>query len=198
MDTAESRAYWDDEAATFDNAPDHGLLAPETRVAWWSLLSGLLPTPPATVADLGCGTGSVAVLLAEHGFAVTGVDLSPRMVEAARRKADAIDADLEFVLGDASDPVLPREAFDVVFARHVVWALPEPAIALERWRALIAPGGRLVLVEGYWSTNAGLKATDLRRLVEPLVTAVEVVPLVDPALWGRQVTDERYAIVARF
>lgn len=58
------RAYWDRQAATFDEDPDHGLRDPLVREAWTSLLLPLLPPAPASVVDLGCGTGSLSVLLA--------------------------------------------------------------------------------------------------------------------------------------
>ena len=45
-------------------------------------------------------------------------------------------------------------AYDAVLARHVLWALPDPADALARWLGLLGPGGTLVLVEGHWSTGA--------------------------------------------
>jgi SAM-dependent methyltransferase len=57
------------------------------------------------VLELGSGTGRVALALAEAGFDVTGVDISPRMVEAARAKAQAagLDGRARFVVGDMAD-----------------------------------------------------------------------------------------------
>jgi SAM-dependent methyltransferase len=53
------------------------------------------------VLDIGCGTGAHALILAERGYSVTGVDLSASMLRVARRKADAAGAEIEFVEGDA-------------------------------------------------------------------------------------------------
>ena len=125
-----------------------------------------------------------------------GVDLSPRMVDAARAKSAAHAADVTFVVGDAADPPV-EGAFDVVLARHVVWALPDPSAALGRWRSLLTGDGRFVLVEGVWGTGAGLAAPALQALVEPHAVHVEVRHLSDPALWGRPVDDERYLLTAR-
>lgn len=70
---------WDAEAEHFDDEPDHGLTTASIRDAWADLLRTYIPEN-RSVLDLGCGTGSLSVLLAEYGHAVTGVDLSPRML----------------------------------------------------------------------------------------------------------------------
>jgi SAM-dependent methyltransferase len=196
MNLDDVREEWDAEADAFDLEPDHGMLRPETREAWWTLLESLLPKAPARVADLGCGTGTVSVLLAEHGYEVTGIDLSPRMIDRARAKAQSAGLGMRFEVGNAGEPELEPGAFDVVFARHVVWALPDPTAALQRWAALLAPGGRFVFVEGFWSTGAGLRADALHALVAPVMRDVEVTPLPDPTLWGKVLDDERYALRA--
>jgi len=188
--------FWDAAAPTFDDEPDHGLRDPRTRTAWAARLAGWLPTGPWDVLDLGCGTGSLAALLAQAGHRVTGVDLSPEMVERARTKLDAAGLRATFVVGDAADP--PGDLMDVLLARHVVWALPDPRAALARWVSLVRPGGALVLVEGRWSTNAGITAAELAAVVGPLVSGFRVESLsAEEALWGGPVTDERYALVAR-
>ena len=87
--TEDVRAFWDAEAERFDEEPDHGLRDPAVRAAWGRLLTEYLPEPPADVLDLGCGTGSLTVLLAEAGHRVHGVDLAPNMIAAARTKVAA-------------------------------------------------------------------------------------------------------------
>lgn len=53
-----------------------------------------------TVLDLTCGTGSQVFFLAKHGYAVTGADISPALLEIARKKAHQKKLDLTFLLGD--------------------------------------------------------------------------------------------------
>jgi SAM-dependent methyltransferase len=193
----ETVALWDAEAPGFDDAPDHGLRDPEVREAWRTLLLAHLPPAPARVADLGCGTGTLSLLLAREGYDVSGVDLSPEMVTRAIAKAGTSpELPVSFAVGDASDPVLPPAAFDVVLSRHVLWALPDPAVGLRRWVDLLAPGGRLLLVEGSWSTGAGLTAAETRALVQSTGRTVAVRHLPDPVLWGREIEDERYLVVS--
>jgi hypothetical protein len=92
---------------------------------------------------------------------------------------------------------VPRASCDVVLGRHILWALPDPSAALERWIALLRDPGCLVLVEGRWVTGAGLTAAECQRLVRPLRDEVTITRLDDPALWGKPITDERYLLVSR-
>jgi SAM-dependent methyltransferase len=193
MTSRDDIALWDAEAEAFDEAADHGLRDPGVRAAWRSLLVSLVPAPPARVADLGCGTGTLSLLLADEGHAVDGVDFSPAMVTRARAKGEG-RRDVRFVVGDAAAPALVRAAYDVVLCRHVLWALPDPAAALRRWVDLLAPGGRLVLVEGRWFNGAGLSAAETVRLVEATGRPAELTLLAEPAYWGREITDERYVV----
>ena len=188
--------YWDEQASSFDEAPDHGLRDPAIRAAWASLLAPLIVPAPARVADLGCGTGSLAVLLAEAGHVVSGIDVAAGMIARARTKATAARVDAKFEVGDAMAPPWPRATFDVVLARHIVWALPDPALGLGRWLKLLRPGGRLVLIEGRWWTGAGLAADELLALVRAHGWTASVTPLPDADLWGGPISDERYLLVS--
>lgn len=188
---------WNAEAATFDEEPDHGLRDPVVREAWAARLEAWLPPHPGDLLDLGCGTGSLSLLASEQGHRVTGVDLSPPMVARARAKLAGRDA--VFLTGDAAQPPVGEQLFDAVLVRHVLWTLPDPARTLRHWRGLLRPGGRLVLVEGVWGTTSlvGIPADRLTALLTPLARDVRVERLSDDTrLWGRQVEDERYAVVA--
>lgn len=186
---------WDAEAPTFDDEPDHGLREPATRAAWLGLLTTHLPPAPARIADLGSGTGTLSVLLADAGHLVDGVDFSPAMVERARAKAAGRDG-VTFTVADAAAPPLARSAYDVVLCRHVLWALPDPAAALARWAELLAPAGRLLLVEGFWHTGSGLRSAQTVDLVRRTGREAELHPLDDPVLWGGATGDERYLVVS--
>ncbi|MFF5109527.1 class I SAM-dependent methyltransferase [Streptosporangium sp. NPDC000509] len=221
MTSAESRpgasiaSFWDAFAASFDEEADHGLRDPAVKTAWAERLRSWMPASPADVLDLGCGTGSLSLVLAEQGHRPVGVDLAPLMIEQARRKLTAAGFDAAMMVGDASDP--PARAgtsFDVALSRHLLWTLPDPREALRRWIGLLRPGGRLVLVEGRWASAepgedqlyegksepmpwaGGVEAERLLATLRPLVDTARVEPLPDPVLWGRAIQDERYAVVA--
>jgi len=158
--TDEIRDFWDVDAATYDNSPSHYPQRPQEQAAWAATLRRLLPEPPATVLDMGAGTGFLSLLLAAQGYGVTAADFAPGML--ARLKAKAADRELAInvVETDAVHP--PAGAFDAVIERHLVWTLPDPAAALAAWHA-VAPDGRLILIEGSW-TGRGAAATDQLRL----------------------------------
>ncbi|MFK5647006.1 class I SAM-dependent methyltransferase [Ornithinimicrobium sp. LYQ121] len=69
------------------------------------LLLDVLPSAPARVAELGCGTGTLTRLLTDAGYGVGGFDFSPEMIRRARVKVP----EAQFVVGDAASPALdPR------------------------------------------------------------------------------------------
>jgi SAM-dependent methyltransferase len=195
---SDDRRIWDAAAERFDDEPDHGLRDPRVRQAWAIRLRSWLPAEPSAVLDLGCGTGSLALLATEQGHQVTAVDSSPRMVDLARHKL--ADTDARVLVGDAVRPPVVAGGFDVVLVRHVLWALPDPAAVLRGWVRLLRPGGRLVLVEGRWGDShpVGISADTLAGLAAPLGGATVIEQLGrDAELWGRPVGDERYAAVVR-
>ncbi len=201
--------YWSEYAERFDDDPDHGLHDPSVRRAWAEHLERWIASPAQRIADLGCGTGSLCLLLAEQGHTVTGVDLSPRMIERANDKRAGAPGTVQLVVADAGDPPLGLAAFDVVLCRHVLWTLPDPDDALRRWRSLLKPDGRLIAIEGHWFEpageqpsgaapwNGGVSAGTLLTALDPLFGQLEHVPLSGlEELWGGPVTDERYAVIA--
>jgi len=202
--------YWNDYAGAYDDVPEHGLGDLATHEAWRLLLERWLPTQPSDVADLACGTGSLTALVAGLGHRVVGVDLADNMVQRARAKTVKFAEQVTITLGDASRPPIHPASVDVILARHILWTLPDPQATIACWRLLLRPGGRFLLVEGRWRSMGdqgytddghmpwagGVRAVDLVTVIEPLVQRIEVVPLTDPVLWGEEVVDERYLLVA--
>lgn len=190
--------YWDDLAGTFDDEPDHGLHAPAVREAWYKLLEEWVGGSQANVFDIGCGTGSLSLLLSQMGHRVTGADWSPAMLVRARAKTVTVEGYTTFFAMDATEPALTAGCFDVVLCRHLLWALPDPERVLQSWAQLLAPGGRLVLIEGFWHTGGGLHAGEIVKALPPSLKDVQVQDLSrQPLLWGREITDERYCVIAR-
>jgi ubiquinone/menaquinone biosynthesis C-methylase UbiE len=143
------RSHWDDRATTFDAEADHGVHSRDQREAWVSLLSGIAGPEPRRALDVGCGTGVLTLMLAEMGHTVTGVDFAPRMLRIAEQKSRRAGLAVRFRLENVT-ALSDRDAtYDLVIARHVIWALPNPALGAREWLRVLRPGGRLVLIEGY-------------------------------------------------
>jgi ubiquinone/menaquinone biosynthesis C-methylase UbiE len=94
------------------------------------------------VLELGCGAGDLSVQLLRRGARLTAVDLSPGMVELARRRAP----EARFLVAPAEDTGLPDESFDRVVGKWVLHHLDVEAAAREA-RRLLRPGGRAVFFE---------------------------------------------------
>lgn len=84
----------------------------DTGVAFYAALAQEAGGP---VLEIACGTGRVAVPVARRGFAVTGLDVVPGMLEVARSKAEAAGVPARWVEGDARDFDLGEERFRLVF-----------------------------------------------------------------------------------
>jgi len=145
--------YWTERAPAYDAYQQR----PERRdldvEVWGRVWAAALPAAPADVLDVGTGSGHVARLLAGLGHRVTGIDLSPGMLEIAVRHAASDPAPPRFLLGDAVDPDLPAGSFDAVVGRYVMWTLRDPEVAVARWVRLLRPGGVVAMADSLWFTD---------------------------------------------
>jgi len=101
------------------------------------------------VLDVGCGTGEHAMLAASHGHQATGIDMSPKAIEIARRKAAARGLDVRFVVHDALDlGGLGEIRFDTVVdsALFHVFGDEERTRYAASLRQVVPPGGRYFMI----------------------------------------------------
>ena len=109
-------------------------------------LARLRPRPGERVLDVGCGTGVLlqALLEAQPAVEATGVDPVPAMlVQAGKRLQDSV----VLVRAWADDLPFPDGAFHAVVCNSAFHYFPHPAAALAELHRVLAPGGRLVLVD---------------------------------------------------
>ena len=116
------------------------------------LVAELEGLTPGRALDLACGEGRNSVWLAEHGWAVTGVDFSTVGLDKARRLADARHVSVQWERADVTEYQPPAEGFDLVIIMYL--HLPEASrqTAFHSAAGAVAPGGQLLVV-GHDSTN---------------------------------------------
>lgn len=99
------------------------------------------------ILDVACGTGTVALELARHGYSVVGVDVVEPLVRIARERRATVPAKLEFEhLDVAADPVPGAGTYDVVVSMHTLYWHPNPPALLEGCRRALKPGGHAVFL----------------------------------------------------
>lgn len=105
-----------------------------------------------SVLDVGCGTGTLAIVAKRHvgeAGTVCGIDASPEMIARARQKARRAGVNAAFDTGLAEAPPFPDDTFDVVLATFLLRHLPPDARAkpVRQMCRVARPGGRLLLVD---------------------------------------------------
>jgi SAM-dependent methyltransferase len=103
------------------------------------------PGPGDRVLDVGCGTGNAALLAAADGASVVGIDPEPALLHVAWHRANAGEADVDLVMGDATTLDLPDAHFSVVLSVFGVMYAPDHAAAARRMARCATAGARIVL-----------------------------------------------------
>jgi ubiquinone/menaquinone biosynthesis C-methylase UbiE len=112
------------------------------------LLENARPVPEDRVLDVGCGAGNMAVALAPLVAQVTGVDLTPAMLDQARRRqADAGCANIEWLQADVTALPFADGAFDLVMSRALLHHTAAPGRVLAEMRRVCAADGRLMVID---------------------------------------------------
>ncbi len=169
------RKRWSARARTYDKSPGHGIHSEQEKRVWLQILADALDHKTRLrVLDVGTGTGALALLLAEMGHEVFGIDLSDQMLARAREKAIKNNLKVEFRVGDAEAPPFEQESFDAIVNRHVLWTLPNPDSAVRAWKDLLKPGGMLAIIDGNWGGNKRTIPQKIWRIMAmPLVLITE-------------------------
>lgn len=148
--------YWDRRSQTYDrnvykyksqNAAEH---------LWKSILKTEIGTEKKNldILDVGTGTGFLALLFAELGHKVTGIDISKSMLEKSRCNAYKQKLAVNFMHGDAENLPFDDDSFDIVMNRYLLWTLPDPKTAVNEWGRVVKSGGKLILIDGRWHDPA--------------------------------------------
>ena len=118
---------------------------------WKRRLIALAATAPgARALDLATGTGDIAFALAANGARVIGLDISLRMIELAKRKADVAPAGTgmaQFLVGDMLALPFPPGSFDVVTTGYGLRNVPNLSTAIDEIGRVLTPGGQVLSLD---------------------------------------------------
>jgi ubiquinone/menaquinone biosynthesis C-methylase UbiE len=166
-------------------------------------LADILPPPPATVLDVGGGSGAIAVPLAAEGYRVTVLDPSAAMLDLAARRATDANVELRLVQGGVEELAeLAPGPYDAVCCHAVLLYLDDPGAHLAALRGVVAVGATLSLLEknrAALSMRPGLRgdyAEAIRVLDDPVAQGNLGIPnrarsvegwtaLLDASAWRR-------------
>jgi len=138
---------------------------------------GQLPLRLGEALEVGCGTGTFARLLAERCEDVLALDLSPRMVEAARSKAHP---NVEYLVADAASWEFPSGRFDCVVSIATLHHLPLGPM-LAKMRDALRPGGTLLVLDLYRAGTVADRVTG--ALAIPASRAIRLAKTGSMAEW---------------
>lgn len=143
-------------------------------------------SPGASLLDVACGSGQLALIAARRGARVTGVDIAANAIVAARGRANAEGLDVRFDEGDAEALPYPDASFDVVASLYGAMFAPRPELVTAELLRVCRPGGTIAM--GNWTREGFIGTmfkTFARFIAPPGMPA--------PVLWG----DER-TVTERF
>ena len=109
------------------------------------------------ILDVGCGAGYFEVLLGREGHEITGIDLTPEMIDRATTMIHREELDLSKVSAmvmDAEKPDFPDETFDLIVTRNLTWTLPHPIDAYREWFRVLKKGGILLNFDAEYAKGA--------------------------------------------
>ena len=117
---------------------DSGIAPPELR-------EYIAAHPPGRAIDLGCGTGTNALALAQNGWRVTGVDFIPKAIRAAKRKLKQATLEADLSVGDVTNLRGITGPFDLALDIGCFHGVEDRAAYLDELDRLLAPGGHWLM-----------------------------------------------------
>ena len=153
---SENKSYWTSRAASYSEV-NQLELSTRQRQKWSECLHAEIARrfpdrAPGSlrVLEVGTGPGFFAILLRELGYDVTAIDLTPAMLEEAKKNAGELAGEICWMEMNAEALDFADESFDVVVSRNLTWNLPHPGKAYAEWARVLKPGGLLLNFDANW------------------------------------------------
>jgi phosphatidylethanolamine/phosphatidyl-N-methylethanolamine N-methyltransferase len=164
-ETKQTRARYDRLAPLYDSMEylAERLGFSRWRPSLWQRVRG------PRVLELGVGTGKNFSYYPQD-MDITAIDISPKMIDRARKKAEREGTPVRLELGDAQDLHFPEGSFDTVVATFVFCSVPDPIQGLREAARVLKPGGQLLLLEHVLSEKRVLKP--IMNVANPVVVRI--------------------------
>jgi ubiquinone/menaquinone biosynthesis C-methylase UbiE len=128
--------------------------------------------PHMRVLDVACGPGIVACAAAAQAAHVTGIDLTPAMIEQAKARQHREGlTNIDWHVGDATRLPFADGSFDVAITRYSFHHLRQPIAALQEMQRVVAPGGRVVVIDATPSPQTQAAYDQMETLRDPSHTS---------------------------
>ena len=153
---SENKAYWTGRASGYSEVNQTELTSDQRRKWSRCLVEEIERHFPdinpgdLRILEVGTGPGFFAILLCELGYQVTAIDLTPAMLEEARKNAGPLADKICFMEMNAEALEFADACFDVVVSRNLTWNLPHPEKAQAEWARVLKPGGLLLNFDANW------------------------------------------------
>ena len=197
MSASRRRPFYAEYAWAFDLLIDRPVRKECSVISNWLVERGV--PPGAAILDAGCGTGRYSIELARRGYIVHGIDLSPELIDVAKRSSAESNGSLSFAVGAIG--ILPAEEYAGILCRGVLNDILDDDgrdAAFAAFARCLRPAGVLILDVREWGASVERKtreplfrkrvSTDRGELTFTSVTAV------DPDT-RRLVISEQHALV---
>ncbi len=133
--------------------------------------------PGMKVLDVACGNGNLAIVAAEKGADVTGIDIADNLVESAKKRAEAAGLIIKFEQGDAETMPFEYTSFYVVMTMFGALFAPRPDVTATELLRVCKPGGTIAMAN--W-TPTGF-AGQMFKIAGKYIPPPDMPP---PVLWG--------------
>jgi ubiquinone/menaquinone biosynthesis C-methylase UbiE len=171
METLKSKLKTTWEAGDFSEVAKHIETVAEQFVERLDIQPGM------KVLDVACGSGNLAIIAAQKGAEVTGIDIADNLIDAAIKRAEAAGLDIKFEVGDAEAMPYEDNSFDVVMTMFGAMFAPRPEVAASELVRVCKPGGTIAMANWTPTGHAGQMFKLSSKYLPPP-------PMPPPVLWG--------------
>ena len=152
----DNKNYWTKRAASYSQLNREELFS-DQKEKWQDYLCERLKTRfpdrepgEVKILEAGTGPGFLSIILADAGYDVTAIDLTPEMLKKAKENAGELAGSISFVEMNAEEMTFEDQSFDAVVTRNLTWDLPHPDVFYKEICRVLKKDGLLINFDANW------------------------------------------------